>query len=32
RYDQVMHMGWKIWLPLALLNLFVTAIVVLLVT
>lgn len=32
RYDQVMRMGWKIWLPLALLNLFVTAIVVLLVT
>ena len=32
RYDQVMHLGWKIWLPLALMNLFVTAIVVLLVT
>ena len=32
RYDQVMHMGWKIWLPLALVNLFVTAVVVLLVT
>jgi len=32
RYDQVMRMGWKIWLPLALINLFVTAIVVLLLT
>ncbi|MGQ4807190.1 NAD(P)H-quinone oxidoreductase subunit 1, chloroplastic [Candidatus Entotheonellaceae bacterium PAL068K] len=31
RYDQVMRLGWKMWLPLALINLFITAVVVLLV-
>lgn len=30
RYDQLMHMGWKIMLPLALLNIVITGIVVLL--
>jgi NADH-quinone oxidoreductase subunit H len=32
RYDQVMRLGWKVWLPLALANLLVTAVVLLLVT
>ena len=32
RYDQVMHLGWKVMLPLALANLFITAVVILLVT
>jgi NADH-quinone oxidoreductase subunit H len=32
RYDQVMRLGWKIMLPLALANLLVTAVIVLLVT
>lgn len=29
RYDQVMHLGWKILLPLSIANLFVTAVVML---
>jgi NADH-quinone oxidoreductase subunit H len=29
RYDQVMHLGWKMLLPLALLNIFITGIVLL---
>jgi NADH-quinone oxidoreductase subunit H len=32
RYDQVMRLGWKMMLPLALANLLVTAVIVLLVT
>lgn len=32
RYDQIMRLGWKIMLPVALVNLLITAIVVLLVT
>ena len=27
RYDQLMHLGWKVWLPLGLANLVVTALV-----
>ncbi|RME02175.1 MAG: NADH-quinone oxidoreductase subunit H, partial [Deltaproteobacteria bacterium] len=30
RYDQIMRLGWKVMLPLSLANLFVTALVVLL--
>jgi NADH-quinone oxidoreductase subunit H len=29
RYDQVMHLGWKIMLPLALVNVMVTAVIIL---
>ena len=32
RYDQIMHLGWKVWFELALVNLLITAVVVLLVT
>jgi NADH-quinone oxidoreductase subunit H len=32
RYDQVMHLGWKVWFELALVNLLITAVIVLLVT
>ncbi len=32
RYDQIMHLGWKVWFELALINLLLTAVVVLLVT
>ena len=32
RYDQVMRLGWKMMLPLALANLLITAVIVLLVT
>lgn len=31
RYDQLMHLGWKIVFPLSILNLFVTAVVLLLI-
>ena len=27
RYDQLMHLGWKVMLPLAIINLVVTAVV-----
>jgi NADH-quinone oxidoreductase subunit H len=29
RYDQLMHLGWKVMIPLALINMLITAIVVL---
>jgi NADH-quinone oxidoreductase subunit H len=29
RYDQIMHLGWKIMLPIALANVFITAVVIL---
>jgi len=32
RYDQVMRLGWKVWFELALVNLLITAVIVLLVT
>jgi NADH-quinone oxidoreductase subunit H len=32
RYDQIMRLGWKVWFELALVNLLITAVVVLLVT
>lgn len=32
RYDQIMRLGWKVWFELALVNLLVTAVIVLLVT
>ena len=32
RYDQVMHLGWKILLELAFVNVLITAVVVLLIT
>ncbi len=32
RYDQIMRLGWKVWFELALINLLVTAVIVLLVT
>jgi len=32
RYDQIMNLGWKILLPLSLANLFITAVVLLLVS
>ena len=31
RYDQIMHLGWKILLPLSIANLLITALVILLV-
>ena len=27
RYDQLMHLGWKILIPLALINIFITGVV-----
>jgi NADH-quinone oxidoreductase subunit H len=30
RYDQLMHLGWKVLLPLSVLNIFVTGLVLLL--
>ena len=30
RYDQVMRLGWKVMLPLSLLNIFVTGLILLL--
>jgi len=32
RYDQIMRLGWKVWFELALINLLLTAIIVLWVT
>ncbi len=32
RYDQLMHLGWKVFLPLALLNIFVTGTVIMLIS
>ncbi len=32
RYDQIMRLGWKVWFELALVNLLITAVIVLLVT
>jgi NADH-quinone oxidoreductase subunit H len=32
RYDQIMRLGWKVWFELALVNLLLTAVIVLLVT
>jgi NADH-quinone oxidoreductase subunit H len=29
RYDQLMHLGWRILIPLALVNLFITGVVML---
>jgi NADH-quinone oxidoreductase subunit H len=30
RYDQLMHLGWKVLLPLSVLNIFVTGFILLL--
>ena len=31
RYDQLMHLGWKILIPLAIVNIIITGVVVLLI-